>query len=72
MPEALLKLEEVQLPWGWWLDLSFREGVARRVGWWEAVSSDSLCHFYVVVFKDGTRSSVITGTNPLRKKEKKK
>lgn len=70
MPDALLKRQEVELPYGWWHDLYFRGGVDKRVGWWMEVPFGKLCHFYVVVFRDGTRSPVITGTNPLKKKEK--
>lgn len=69
MPDALLKMEEVQLPFEWWLDHSYRGGVARRVGWWMEIPFDKLCHFYVVVFRDGTRSPIRMGTNPLEEKE---
>ena len=70
MNKAIRALEEVQLPFGWWLDPSFRGGVDKRIGWWVEIPFDRLCHFYVVIFRDGTRSPVRMGTNPLETKEK--
>jgi hypothetical protein len=64
MPDALERLEEVQLPRLWWLDHSFRGGVAKRVGWW-LVLEKCRFHQYVVVFRDGTRGPVSWGTNPV-------
>jgi hypothetical protein len=60
--------KEVQLPHLWWLDLSFRGGVAKRVGWWV---EDVTCwrHQFMIVFRDGTKSPVMWGTNPDREKE---
>lgn len=63
MPKAL-ELQEVQLPAMWWLDLSLRGGVAKRVGWWERIPGGRM-HFYVVVFNDKTRGPVTRGTNPV-------
>lgn len=64
MPDALLKREEVELPFGWWHDLSFRGGVEKRVGWWMEIPFKVRAHFYVVAFRDGTRGPVMMGTNP--------
>lgn len=60
--------QEVQLPFGWWLDLSFRGGVAKRVGWWV---EEPTCwrHQFMIVFRDGTKSPVYWGTNPDIEKE---
>lgn len=63
MSKELVALEEVRLPWGWWLDLSLRGGVAKRVGWW-VTGKKYRVQYYVVVFRDGTRGPVTEGTSP--------
>jgi hypothetical protein len=68
MREAVLKLEMIPLPHLWWLEPSFRGGVAKRVGWWLVVEKHRF-HQYVVVFKDGTRGPVTWGTNPVEELE---
>lgn len=69
MREAILTLEEVQLPPMWWLDLSYRGGVAKRVGWWLVMGKYRI-HRYVVVFRDGTRGPETWGTNPAEEIER--
>jgi hypothetical protein len=59
-----LEKEEVQLPVGWPLDSSFRGGVDKRVGWWMEIPFGWKAHFYVVLFRDGTRGPATMGTNP--------
>lgn len=67
MLEALMKREEVQLPWGWWLDLSFRDGVEKRVGWWVEFEECKKIQ-YLILFRDGTRSPLSWGA--VEEKEK--
>ena len=64
----LVNSGDVQLPDLWWLDHFFRGGVARKVGWWV---EEPTCwrHQYMVVFRDGTKSPVMWGTNPVIEKE---
>jgi hypothetical protein len=69
MPDALLKREEVELPYGWWHDQYFHGGVDKRVGWWTTFAPNLKMHSYVVLFKDGSRSPVMQGTNPIEEIE---
>lgn len=69
MHKAYLAKEEVQLPDLWWLDPNFRGGVDKRVGWNMEIPFGWVAHFYIVLFRDGTRSPVKMGTSPWEKKE---
>jgi hypothetical protein len=60
MIKASLAKEEVQLPWGWWLDLDFRGGVDKRVGW-SVVEGKVRTRYWIVLFRDGTRGPVSFG-----------
>jgi hypothetical protein len=66
MTEAIKNLPVVEPDQGWFLDLGYRGGVAKRVGWW-VIEGKYRSHRYVVVFNDGTRCPVREGTNPVER-----
>lgn len=54
---SVLSLEEHELDEAWWLDASYRGGVASRTGW-----KDEGVYWYCVLFLDGSRGPVTYGT----------
>lgn len=57
-PTALLGYRQVTVPDNFWLYPNYRGGVEKRVGWWGFFG-----YWYVVVFRDGTRTEPRWGTN---------
>lgn len=60
LPQTVKNLPVIEPGHHWWLDIDYRQGVSKRVGWW-TVSGKYRFHWYVVVFRDGTRTAIRPG-----------